>query len=346
MIVKNGEIIAIDSVKTDNTLSGDGVRQVLGVNTPVVLEPIRNDITNLYNEVNSVSTEVTELHNEVTEIHNEVTEIHNDITNIYETVNNVRDDVDQLSADVGVMGNAILEESEIREEVDNFLSAAIDSKSTNLYPGDNISIKNDIVSVSGTKEIQLHYPMFGIETVSGLVVGVYDTTKQFNYTVSATDVANPLSGVRVSTDGYRIKNNQLMVEERIRNFNLNVSYTPDGQWHPDFLYETAMLVMDKDNNVIYTDYQSMGNKHSNSFSLSLNNNAPYTFTLSGDTDKLSGVIFNISCLGTYMPNYEYLDEREVEASTGNQILVWNPHVLGTGNPDEVVGVEDNTGLGV
>ena len=55
MIIKNGEIIAINSVKTDNTLTGDGIRQVLGLNTATTIDPIKDNLSELSAFVDDLS---------------------------------------------------------------------------------------------------------------------------------------------------------------------------------------------------------------------------------------------------------------------------------------------------
>lgn len=64
MIAKAGQIIAIDSVKVDNTLSGDGVRTPLGVKAtaPAVettLNSFSTALTNLASKISSLGSSIT-----------------------------------------------------------------------------------------------------------------------------------------------------------------------------------------------------------------------------------------------------------------------------------------------
>ena len=452
MIVKNGEIIAINSVKTDNTLSGNGVTAPLGVNTTVVIDPLvsainRNsqNISAVSAEVNRVSDQVDLLSNALLEeqetreeaderlnteinknkqnisvvsakvdnvaeqvdllsnalleeqelreeaderLNTEINKNKQNISAVSAEVNRVSDQVDLLSnalleeqetreeADerlsaeidenrqnigtvsaelddvaeqVDLLSDALLEEAETREEIDDLLSAAIDTKQDILLPGDNIAIENKTVSVSGTEGIRLHYPLFGKETVDGLVIGVKDHTHGLYKNYATRNIANPIAGQHVYEDWFKIDNNQLMVDERVKNFTLDFSYTVDGNFHPDFIYETWLNVTDASGINVFCDAQTISNRGTYGFSVELDNNSPYSITYAGDTAAFTGMSATISCRGTYWPDYGYLDNEGVDIGDGTtkRILVWDPDVLGVREgTEDIVGANDDTAIGV
>lgn len=61
MLVSSGRIIAIDKVYTDETISGDGVQHLLGVNTDLIasISSVANVSSQLVNDINSVSGNFT-----------------------------------------------------------------------------------------------------------------------------------------------------------------------------------------------------------------------------------------------------------------------------------------------
>ena len=255
--------------------------------------------------------------------------------------------IDQLSGDIALVASALLEEAEIREEVDDLLSAAIDTKQNILSAGDNIAIENDVISVSGTESVRLHYPLFGRETTDGLVIGIKDHTHHLYNSYSSRNIANPIAGRHIYEDWFKIDNNQLNVDEHIKNFTLNFAYTVDGNFHPDFIYETQMNVIDASGNIVFNDTQAISNRSTHAFSVELKNNSPYSITYAGDTAAFTGLSATISCHGTYWPDYSYLDDADIGDGNVKRILVWDPDVLGveTGTED-IVGADDDTAIGV
>jgi len=230
-----------------------------------------------------------------------------------------------------ILGSAMEAEVYNRIASDDFLSAAIDAKQDILSAGDNISIDENVVSVSGVKEINLHYPLFGVETKDGLVIGIHDTTRQFHESYTTTSIADPLSSQISIANGYKIKNNEFSADKNIKNFNLNVTYKLKFTETEDFekIYSANFKVLDKDDNEVYVDTNTFDRMNSYSFGLNLKNNSPYKFKIEGDTTAFTGLDMNISCLGTWMPSYDYLDDlAEINETSANQILVWNPKVLG------------------
>ena len=247
-----------------------------------------------------------------------------------------------------ILGSAIEAEVYARTFADDFLSAAIDKKQDILSAGDNISIDENVVSVSGVKEINLHYPLFGVETKDGLVIGIHDTTRQFHESYTTTNIADPLSSQISIANGYKIKDNEFGADKNIKNFNLNVTYKLKFTATEDFekIYSANFKVLDKDNNEVYVDTNTFDRMNSYSFGLNLKNNSPYKFKIEGDTTAFTGLDMNISCLGTWMPSYDYLDDlAEINETSANQILVWNPKVLGVGD-DEILGIDEQTAIEV
>lgn len=247
-----------------------------------------------------------------------------------------------------ILGSAIEAEVYNRIASDDFLSAAIDAKQDILSAGDNISIDENVVSVSGVKEINLHYPLFGVETKDGLVIGIHDTTRQFHESYTTTSIADPLSSQISIANGYKIKNNEFGADNNIKNFNLNVTYKLKFTETEDFekIYSANFKVLDKDDNEVYVDTNTFDRMNSYSFGLNLKNNSPYKFKIEGDTTAFTGLDMNISCLGTWMPSYDYLDDlAEINETSANQILVWNPKVLGVSD-DEILGIDEQTAIEV
>lgn len=247
-----------------------------------------------------------------------------------------------------ILGSAIEAEVYNRIASDDFLSAAIDTKQDILSAGDNISIDENVVSVSGVKEINLHYPLFGVETKDGLVIGIHDTTRQFHESYTTTSIADPLSSQISIANGYKIKNNEFSADKNIKNFNLNVTYKLKFTETEDFekIYSANFKVLDKDDNEVYVDTNTFDRMNSYSFGLNLKNNSPYKFKIEGDTTAFTGLDMNISCLGTWMPSYDYLDDlAEINETSANQILVWNPKVLGVSD-DEILGIDEQTAIEV
>jgi len=247
-----------------------------------------------------------------------------------------------------ILGSAIEAEVYNRIASDDFLSAAIDAKQDILSAGDNISIDENVVSVSGVKEINLHYPLFGVETKDGLVIGIHDTTRQFHESYTTTSIADPLSSQISIANGYKIKNNEFGADKNIKNFNLNVTYKLKFTETEDFekIYSANFKVLDKDDNEVYVDTNTFDRMNSYSFGLNLKNNSPYKFKIEGDTTAFTGLDMNISCLGTWMPSYDYLDDlAEINETSANQILVWNPKVLGVSD-DEILGIDEQTAIEV
>lgn len=247
-----------------------------------------------------------------------------------------------------ILGSAIEAEVYNRIASDDFLSAAIDSKQDILSAGDNISIDENVVSVSGVKEINLHYPLFGVETKDGLVIGIHDTTRQFHDSYTTTSIADPLSSQISIANGYKIKDNEFVADKNIKNFNLNVTYKLKFTETEDFekIYSANFKVLDKDDNEVYVDTNTFDRMNSYSFGLNLKNNSPYKFKIEGDTTAFTGLDMNISCLGTWMPSYDYLDDlAEINETSANQILVWNPKVLGVSD-DEILGIDEQTAIEV
>ena len=247
-----------------------------------------------------------------------------------------------------ILGSAMEAEVYNRIASDDFLSAAIDAKQDILSAGDNISIDENVVSVSGVKEINLHYPLFGVETKDGLVIGIHDTTRQFHESYTTTSIADPLSSQISIANGYKIKNNEFSADKNIKNFNLNVTYKLKFTETEDFekIYSANFKVLDKDDNEVYVDTNTFDRMNSYSFGLNLKNNSPYKFKIEGDTTAFTGLDMNISCLGTWMPSYDYLDDlAEINETSANQILVWNPKVLGVSD-DEILGIDEQTAIEV
>ena len=176
--------------------------------------------------------------------------------------------------------------------------------------------------------------MFGVETKDGLVIGIHDTTRQFHESYTTTSIADPLSSQISIANGYKIKNNEFGADKNIKNFNLNVTYKLKFTETEDFekIYSANFKVLDKDDNEVYVDSNTFDRINSYSFGLNLKNNSPYKFKIEGDTTAFTGLDMNISCLGTWMPSYDYLDDlAEINETSANQILVWNPKVLGVSN---------------
>lgn len=247
-----------------------------------------------------------------------------------------------------ILGSAIEAEVYNRIASDDLLSAAIDTKQDILSAGNNISIDENVVSVSGVKEINLHYPLFGVETKDGLVIGIHDTTRQFHESYTTTNITDPLSSQISIANGYKIKNNEFSADKNIKNFNLNVTYKLKFTETEDFekIYSANFKVLDKDNNEVYVDTNTFDRINSYSFGLNLKNNSPYKFKIEGDTTAFTGLDMNISSLGTWMPSYDYLDDlAEINETSANQILVWNPKVLGVSN-DEILGIDEQTAIEV
>ena len=331
MIAKAGQIIAIDTVLTDQSLSGDGLNLPLGINTSAVIDPITGDISALSAGLGTVSGNLVDVSGAV----DTLTDGLLDVSAAVDTVSAALDDT------VAALG----EEIEARVEDVEFLSAAIDRKQEALSAGENISIEDNTVSVSGTKGIRLHWPLFARETPDGLHIGVHDTTRRFSAEFDTTAVKNPIGGAFTADAGYRVKDNVFTVDRDISDFTMCVSYDPGLEYRPDYVPELTMTVKDGTGATVVSDRRSLDYPQTCSFATCLKNNSPYTFSLSGDTDALSGLKMKLTCVGQYIPDYGYLDELEdVYSGAGAQILVWDPEVLGVGgdraliNKDTAIGV--------
>ena len=331
MIAKAGQIIAIDTVLTDQSLSGDGLNLPLGINTSAVIDPITGDISALSAGLGTVSGNLVDVSGAV--------------DTLTDGLLDVSAAVDTVSAALDETVAALGEEIEARVEDVEFLSAAIDRKQEALSAGENISIEDNTVSVSGTKGIRLHWPLFARETPDGLHIGVHDTTRRFSAEFDTTAVKNPIGGAFTADAGYRVKDNVFTVDRDISDFTFCVSYDPGLEYHPDYVPELTMTVKDGTGATVVSDRRSLDYPQTCSFATCLKNNSPYTFSLSGDTDALSGLKMKLTCVGQYIPDYGYLDELEdVYSGAGAQILVWDPEVLGVGgdraliNKDTAIGV--------
>jgi hypothetical protein len=129
---------------------------------------------------------------------------------------------------------------------------------------------------------------------------------------------------------------------------MNVTYKLKFTETEDFekIYSANFKVLDKDDNEVYVDSNTFDRMNSYSFGLNLKNNSPYKFKIEGDTTAFTGLDMNISCLGTWMPSYDYLDDlADINETSANQILVWNPKVLGVSD-DEILGIDEKTAIEV
>lgn len=175
-----------------------------------------------------------------------------------------------------------------------------DKKQDTLSAGNHININGNVISVTGLdSELDVTYPLIKEETASGINLEIEDNTRTLHSSFSNTCITDPLSGKSIAGDAIRIQNNSISAHNYINSINLDISYTLNGSWHPDFLYETSMIVTDSGNNVVFEDHQTLDHKKTNSFSLSLSNKSPYTIKINGDTAKFSAIDMNISCYGLY-----------------------------------------------
>ena len=366
MIAKAGQIIAIDSVLTDQSLSGDGLNLPLGINTSAVIDPISADISALSAGLGTVSGDLVDVSGKVDVLADGLLDVSgavdtvsagldyvsgavdvlaDELVDVSTGLGTVSATVDTVSAALDDTVAALGEEIEARVEDVEFLSAAIDRKQEVLSAGENISIEDNTVSVSGTKGIKLHWPLFARETPDGLHIGMHDTTRRFSAEFDTTAVRNPIGGAFTADAGYRVKDNVFTVDRDISDFTMCVSYDPGLEYHPDYVPELTMTVKDGTGATVVSDHRSLDYPQTCSFATCLKNNSPYTFSLSGDTDALSGLKMKLTCVGQYIPDYGYLDELEdVYSGAGAQILVWDPEVLGVGgdraliNKDTAIGV--------
>ena len=175
-----------------------------------------------------------------------------------------------------------------------------DGKQDALSAGAHVSIDNNVISVTGLDtEIDVTYPLIKEETSTGINLEIEDNARTLNGAFTNTCITDPLSGKSIIAEDIRVKNNSISAHNDIKKINLNVSYTLNGSWHPDFFYETKMIVKDSGDNIVFEDYQALDHKKTNSFSLSLINNSPYTISVSGDTTSFSTIDMNLSCYGLY-----------------------------------------------
>lgn len=175
-----------------------------------------------------------------------------------------------------------------------------DKKQDTLSAGNHISISGNVISVTGLdSDITVTYPLIKEETPEGINIEIEDNTRSLNGSFTSTCITDPLSGKSIAADAIRIQNNMISAHNYINKINLDISYTLNASWHPDFLYETKMTVTDSANNVVFEDYQTLDHKKTNNFSLSLPNKSPYKIKVTGDTSAFSAIDMNLSCYGLY-----------------------------------------------
>lgn len=235
MLVSGGKVLAIDRIKTNSaTLSGDGVWTELGLNTSAVIDPIKNDISSLSSNVNKISG-----------------------------------DLNSISGQVNALSGEISAETTARENADNFLSAAIDTKQKKLSAGDNILITTgeeyDTISVTGIKP--------------------------------TTYFATPYNR-HTSSDYFNFNLNTLSANSAISYFNLSIGYkVSTSGTEPYSAYSASIEV----NNELVDTHYIIGNIPCENHFISkniLNNNENKTYEIKIDkANELNISDIDITCVG-------------------------------------------------
>ncbi len=238
MLISGGKVIAIDEIKTNSaTISGNGIWTELGLNTTATIDPITSNISEISSNVDTISSDLNTVSSNVNSISGDLTEISGKLDiEIQERIDNVSslssiidehaskietissdvitvsagldeetsariEDVLAIEKDINKLSADLDDEIYYREENDNYLSAAIDTKQKQLSAGQYVELVEnddyDTINITGinpstffTAQMNRHSSSEYF-TFDGHTLSASDKIGYFNlsigYKVSTTD---------------------------------------------------------------------------------------------------------------------------------------------------------------
>lgn len=294
MLISGGKVIAIDEIKTNSTtLSGDGIWTELGLNTSATIDPINNKISSLSSTVNTISSDlentkeiVNELSGKVDELENTVETLSSTVDEHTENIETIFGDVNYLSAeldnetsarcadvsaievDINQLSADLVDESNERFDVDEYLSAAIDTKQKQLSAGQYVElVENDD---------------YDTINITGINPSTFFTAQLNRHS---------------SSEYFTFDGNTLSASDKIGYFNLSIGYKiSTTETCVDNYYESIIKI----NNAIVDTQYIEGAKPCENHYISKNvlndNNNLYEFTIE-KAAELNISDMNITCIG-------------------------------------------------
>ena len=107
MLVSGGKVIAIDSIARDESLSGNGVWQPLGINSSAVIDPIYDKISALSGDVSSLSSEIEGLSGKVDILSGNVNTISSNQELLSGKVDSISSRMDEVSGKVDTLSGKV-----------------------------------------------------------------------------------------------------------------------------------------------------------------------------------------------------------------------------------------------